>query len=77
MLPLHQLGFLQGNFDQALLFLEGDAFDAAVRSYLRFFQEVSLKGRAGWVAGLGHGVLPGTPERNVKRFVELVRETFA
>lgn len=26
--------------------------------------------------GLGHGVLPGTPEANVKRYVQLVREVF-
>jgi uroporphyrinogen decarboxylase len=77
MLPLHELGFLQGNLDQSLLFLEPADFDKAAREYLRPFQELSLKGRAGWVAGLGHGVLPETPERNVKRYVELVRETFA
>ncbi|MGZ3652370.1 MAG: uroporphyrinogen decarboxylase family protein [Bdellovibrionota bacterium] len=77
MLPLHELGFLQGNFDQSLLHLDEKAFETAARNYLALFQEVSVKGRAGWVAGLGHGVLPGTPERNVKRWVELVRETFA
>jgi uroporphyrinogen decarboxylase len=26
------------------------------------------------VCGLGHGVLPGTPEGNVRLFVETVRE---
>jgi uroporphyrinogen decarboxylase len=77
MLPLHEVGFLQGNFDQSLLFLEPEAFDAAARGWLKFQQELSVKGRTGWVCGLGHGVLPQTPERNVKRFVELVRETFA
>lgn len=77
MLPLHQQGFLQGNFDQSLLHLGEKEFEAAVRAYLATFQEVSEKGRSGWVAGLGHGVLPLTPERHVKRYVELVREIFA
>lgn len=77
MLPLHQRGFLQGNFDQSLLHLDPTAFETAAKQYLAGFQEISVKGRAGWVAGLGHGVLPLTPERNVKRWVELVRETFA
>lgn len=77
MLPLHQKGFLQGNFDQCLLHLEEGEFEAAARNYLRSFQEVSEKGRAGWVAGLGHGVLPQTPEKNVRRYVDLVREMFA
>jgi uroporphyrinogen decarboxylase len=76
LLPLHHRGFLQGNFDQALLHLDEKSFELAATAYLRPFQELSVKGRAGWVAGLGHGVLPGTPERNVKRFVELVREAF-
>lgn len=76
MLPLHQRGFLQGNFDQSLLHLDGKNFELAAQAYLRTFQDVSAKGRAGWVAGLGHGVLPGTPEKNVKRFVEMVREAF-
>ncbi|EMG12777.1 uroporphyrinogen decarboxylase domain protein, partial [Leptospira interrogans serovar Grippotyphosa str. LT2186] len=32
--------------------------------------------RIGWVCGLGHGVMPKTPEYNVKTFVEIVRDTF-
>ncbi|MCB0385974.1 MAG: hypothetical protein KDD43_11325, partial [Bdellovibrionales bacterium] len=31
----------------------------------------------GWVCGLGHGVLPATPEGNVRAFVDTVRERFA
>ena len=76
MLPLQQRGFLQGNFDQSLLHLGEKEFIEAARAYLAPFQELSVNERSGWVAGLGHGVLPGTPERNVKRWVELVRETF-
>lgn len=77
LLPDWDNGFLQGNFDQALLHLEPVAFEAAAKEYLAPFQNLSLAERAGWVSALGHGVLPATPERNVKRLVELVRESFA
>ena len=70
-------GFTQGNFDQALLFLEPTAFERAMDDYLKPFLALSKDERAGWVSGLGHGVLPKTPEKNVKRFVQKVRETFA
>jgi uroporphyrinogen decarboxylase len=33
--------------------------------------------RRGWICGLGHGVLPKTPESNVKLFLKLQREIFA
>lgn len=70
-------GFLQGNFDQALLHLPAADFEKELRSYLQPFKELSLEERTGWVSALGHGVLPATPESNVKRMVEVIRETFA
>jgi uroporphyrinogen decarboxylase len=70
-------GFVQGNFDQALLFCEPAEFESRVKLYLKPLLELSLEERSGWVCGLGHGVLQHTPQGNVKRFVELVRETFA
>lgn len=69
-------GFIQGNFDQSMLFLPQNDFENYLRGYLEPFREMSENDRAGWVCGLGHGVLPQTPEINVKRFVEIVRETF-
>jgi uroporphyrinogen decarboxylase len=44
--------------------------------YLEPIKRLSIEQRAGWVAGLGHGVLPQTPEANVKRYVEIIRKTF-
>ena len=32
--------------------------------------------RAAWVCGLGHGVLPGTPEENVRLVLDVQREMF-
>lgn len=69
-------GFVQGNFDQSLLFLPENEFEKAVSEYLKPFLQLDESARAGWVSGLGHGVLPKTPERNVRRFVELIRKAF-
>lgn len=69
-------GFVQGNFDQSLLHLQPADFEKALHNYLKPFTELTVGERKGWVSGLGHGVLPKTPEQNVKRFVEIVRGTF-
>lgn len=72
----HRCGFAQGNFDQGLLHLDADGFDRELEKWLTPLKQLSPVERAGWVCGLGHGVLPATPERNVRRFVERVREVF-
>ncbi|MBC7384845.1 MAG: uroporphyrinogen decarboxylase [Cryobacterium sp.] len=69
-------GFVQGNFDEALLFSEPNDFRARVESYLAPLIKLSTEERAGWVCGLGHGVLPKTPEQNVREFVQIIRRTF-
>ncbi len=71
-----RFGFVQGNFDQALLFTPPARFESVLRDYLHAFRGLPVEQRAGWVCGLGHGVLPNTPEINVKNFVRIVRETF-
>jgi uroporphyrinogen decarboxylase len=64
-------GFVQGNFDPALLLLERAELQ---RHLARFLAPLRETRRDGWVCGLGHGVLPGTPESNVHLLVETVRE---
>jgi uroporphyrinogen decarboxylase len=76
LLPHWRKGFLQGNFDQALLHLDTADFEKSVKRYLAPFEALSMEDKAGWVAALGHGVLPATPEHHVKRLVEIIRETF-
>ena len=70
-------GFKQGNFDQSLMFLEKDEFKTELLKYLEPMIRMSPEKRAGWVCGLGHGLLPKTPEDNVRTFVKTVREVFA
>ncbi len=64
-------GFVQGNFDQTLLLGERGELKTHLRNYL---QPMIDQRPAGWICGLGHGVLPGTPEDNVRLFVDTVRE---
>ena len=70
-------GFVQGNFDQSLLFMDDSDFKKAVANFLAPMKEMSPEQRAGWVCGLGHGVLPKTPEKNVKLFIDTVREVLS
>lgn len=74
---LQNKGFVQGNFDQSLLFLDDSTFKSELDAFLKPLESLSLEERAGWVCGLGHGVLPKTPEKNVKLFVNTVRERLA
>jgi uroporphyrinogen decarboxylase len=69
-------GFIQGNFDQSLLFLDKAHFQTELMTYLEPIRQLSLEDRAGWVSGLGHGILPGTPESNVRTMIDTIREVF-
>lgn len=68
---IFQQGFVQGNFDQTLLFAGRSELQRHLKNYL---QPMTEDHPAGWICGLGHGVLPGTPEDNVRLFVDTVRE---
>ena len=69
-------GFVQGNFDPALLRLTGAALDHAIDAFLAPLVALDANVRRGWICGLGHGVLPGTPEDSVRTFVTRVRDHF-
>jgi uroporphyrinogen decarboxylase len=71
------LGFRQGNFDQALLFCDESKFKTLLNEYLAPFKELTPNERAPWVCGLGHGVLPLTPTSNVRLFIDTVRKEFS
>jgi uroporphyrinogen decarboxylase len=70
-------GFVQGNFDPAWLFLPPDDLAAALHAFFEPIAALDIRQRAGWICGLGHGVLPGTPPASVRLFVDTVREVFA
>jgi uroporphyrinogen decarboxylase len=70
-------GFVQGNFDEALLCLPVDQFRSELQSYLEPLVRLAPERRRGWVCGTGHGVPPDASEANVRAFVQTVREVFA
>lgn len=69
-------GIVQGNFDQTLLFAEESTFKKYLDEYLKPLKELTPAQRKGWVCGVGHGILPMTPESNVRLFINTVREEF-
>jgi uroporphyrinogen decarboxylase len=69
-------GFLQGNFDQALLFQDFESFKKSLKDWLDPILALSPEEQRGWICGLGHGVLPKTPEAHVRFFVDFVRRSF-
>ncbi len=69
--------FIQGNFDPAWLFLPQPELERAIDEFIDPIRALSVEQRRGWICGLGHGVLPGTPESAVRGFVTRVREAFA
>jgi uroporphyrinogen decarboxylase len=72
-----QNSFLQGNFDQTLLHQRGEDFKMSLDQWLAPLRQLSATERSGWVCGLGHGVLPKTPESHVRYFVDHVRNCFS
>jgi uroporphyrinogen decarboxylase len=66
-------GFVQGNLDPSILHLSGSALTRALDEFLDPIASLSPEQRRGWICGLGHGVLPGTPEASVRAFVHALR----
>ncbi|TGK84581.1 uroporphyrinogen decarboxylase [Leptospira noumeaensis] len=70
-------GFIQGNFDQELLFAEEGKLKEKIREYLLPIKDLNPEERKGWVAGLGHGVLQFTPESSVHLLIDETRKVFS
>ncbi len=60
---------LQGNLDPVVLFAPRDEVCRRVREML-----AQIGGRPGYIANLGHGVLPHTPVDNVLAMIDMVHE---
>jgi uroporphyrinogen decarboxylase len=59
---------VQGNLDPTLLFADFDLIEKRAKTLLD-----SMPNRPGFIFNLGHGILPKTPEENVRRLVDLVQ----
>ncbi len=60
---------IQGNLDPVMLFASPERIREETAKIL-----TQAGGRAGHIFNLGHGILPGTPEENVKYLVQCVKE---
>lgn len=67
---------IQGNFDPHLMTSDAAALEARLHEFFAGAAALPTHLRRGWICGLGHGVLPGTPEDNVRRFLALQKEYF-
>ncbi len=77
LLKTSKSGFVQGNLDQNLFLLEPSEFRPVCVQWVERMKRLSVDERAGWVCGVGHGLLPQTYEDNVRFFVQHVREEFS
>ena len=69
--------FIQGNFNENFMLLPNSQMKLKLEEYISSLLKFNEKERAGWICGLGHGILKETPEENVKTFVKEIREAFA
>lgn len=67
---------IQGNIDPSWLFLEPLELESRVRSVFNEVRALPESMRQGWICGLGHGVLPKTPEDHVRRVLRIQKEIF-
>ena len=63
--------------DNRDLLLTGARLEQALEQFVAPLRALDAETRTGWMCGLGHGVLPNTPEDSVRRFVTIIRETFS
>jgi uroporphyrinogen decarboxylase len=68
---------IQGNIDPSWLKLDAARLESQLRDVFGRVAALPVEARRGWVCGLGHGVLPGTPEDNVRLFMKVQREVFS
>ena len=70
-------GFVQGNFSPASLLKPHEEFLLDFNLFMNKMSSLSVPDRAGWICSLNHGVLPKTPEINVRYFIQAIREQFS
>lgn len=68
---------LQGNLDPNWLLLPAGELEERVRAVFAKVAALPAGTKCAWVCGLGHGVLPQTPESNVRLVLKIQREMFS
>lgn len=70
-------GFIQGNFSPKSLLKPHELFVKDFNLFLGKMKSLDQNQRSGWVCSLSHGVLPKTPEINVRYFIDKIRSSFS
>lgn len=73
----HEGWSIQGNMDPQWLILEHSEMERNVRGVFLQLSALPREYLKGWVCGLGHGILPNTPEKNVHLFLKIQHEVFS
>jgi uroporphyrinogen decarboxylase len=68
---------IQGNIDPSWLLKSPDELEGLLRVYFGKIKALPIESRQGWICGLGHGVLPKTPEENVRLLLSIQKEIFS
>jgi uroporphyrinogen decarboxylase len=68
---------VQGNIDPDWMLLPAAELEPKLREVWGRVRALPAAVRAAWVCGLGHGVLPGVPEANVRLALAIQKEMFA
>ena len=67
--------YIQGNYDPTWLHLPEEILLGKLKKWQNSLKEKNFPFER-WIAGLGHGVLVKTPEKNVKESVKLIQKSF-
>ena len=67
---------MQGNFPSESLAKPHIDFKKDFKLFCNRMKRVEIQERLNWVCSLNHGVLPITPEENVRYFIDYIREKF-
>ncbi len=65
--------YIQGNIDPCWLHLPWEQLESNLKAFLENLHHKNINFDR-WICGLGHGVLPQTPQENVRKTVNWLRE---
>ncbi len=68
---------IQGNWDPHALLLPPSELEPLLIQWFTGIKALGPQKTRGWICGLGHGILPGVPEGNVRLFLKLQKQVFA
>ena len=69
--------FVQGNFSPKSILKEHSEYLIDFNKFIGKMNKLNSTDRKGWLCSLSHGVLPKTPEINVRHFVTEIRNAFS